>query len=284
MTANQMRLAAKIVGGETIVDAIDSGDENEMGDDGNNFDRLYVSDSEDDSFSAIDMDRKNRLQKTRDLIYNDSDDENEREAITTSNNRASAATQDNAFDMIRNGNGDGIDDEIDENKQSERVDQMELSGVQEDNNGGNVNVSTIQFDSEEFNSQVIRRRLAELDDSDGGDSDDNDFGIWNFFFVYICYGQAILIIIIINCVLCTFFFLAVANEIDKITNDDDTGNRLNNTNKRERSIPDEYTAENDNNAVGVGADDDDDDDDGPIMRPQKKKAKLSIIDDDSDDD
>lgn len=183
MTANQMRLAAKIVGGEPIADTIDSGDGNEMGDDdddggddGNNFERLYVSDSDDDSFSAIDMDRKNRLQKARDLMYNDSDDESDRAAnITASKNRAtastSAAAQDNAFDMMRNGN----DDEMDQNEQTERVDQMELSGVQEDNDAGNVNPA-IQFDSEDFNSQVIRRRLAELDDSDGGDSDDNDFG------------------------------------------------------------------------------------------------------------
>lgn len=182
MTANQMRLAAKIVGGEPIADTIDSGDGNEMGDDddggddGNNFERLYVSDSDDDSFSAIDTDRKNRLQKARDLMYNDSDDESERSAnITASKNRAttstSASAQDSAFDMMRNGN----DDEMDRNEQTERVDQMELSGVQEDNDASNVEPA-IQFDSEDFNSQVIRRRLAELDDSDGGDSDDNDAG------------------------------------------------------------------------------------------------------------
>lgn len=188
MTANQMRLAAKIVGGEPIADTIDSGDGNEMGDDddggddGNNFERLYVSDSDDDSFSAIDTDRKNRLQKVRDLMYNDSDDESERSAnITASKNRAttstSASAQDSAFDMMRNGN----DDEMDRNEQTERVDQMELSGFQEDNDASNVEPA-IQFDSEDFNSQVIRRRLAELDDSDGGDSDDNDAGNYQISF------------------------------------------------------------------------------------------------------
>lgn len=188
MTANQMRLAAKIVGGEPIADTIDSGDGNEMGDDddggddGNNFERLYVSDSDDDSFSAIDTDRKNRLQKARDLMYNDSDDESERSAnITASKNRAttstSASAQDSAFDMMRNGN----DDEMDRNEQTERVDQMELSGFQEDNDASNVEPA-IQFDSEDFNSQVIRRRLAELDDSDGGDSDDNDAGNYQISF------------------------------------------------------------------------------------------------------
>lgn len=176
MTANQMRLAAKIVGGESIADATDSGDGNEVAagddddDDGNNFERLYVSDSEDDSFSAIDMDRKNRLQKARDLMYNDSDDESERGPnITASKYLAttskSATTQGDAFDMMRNGN--------DQNEQAEPMDQMELSGAQEADD--NV-MPAIQFDSEDFNSQVIRRRLAELDDSDGGDSDDNDFG------------------------------------------------------------------------------------------------------------
>lgn len=180
MTANQMRLAAKIVGGEPIADTMDSGDGNDDGgagndDDGNNFERLYVSDSDDDSFSAIDTDRKNRLQKARDLMYNDSDDESERGAgITASKNRASTTAQADAFDMMRNGN----DDEMDQNEQTERVDQMELSGAQADNDAGNV-IPAIQFDSEDFNSQVIRRRLAELDDSDGGDSDDNDFGTYN---------------------------------------------------------------------------------------------------------
>lgn len=174
MTANQMRLAAKIVGGESIIDTVEvSGNGNEMGnDDANNFERLYVSDSDDDSFSAIEMDRKNRLQKTRDLVYNASDDENEHEAITASS-RASTKPQDNAFDMIRNGDDD--DDEMDQNEQRERVDQMELSSTVQEDNAGNV-MSSVQFDSEDFNSQVIRRRLAELDDSDG-DSDDNGFGI-----------------------------------------------------------------------------------------------------------
>lgn len=168
MTANQMLLAARIVGGESIVDAAVSGNGNEMDED-DNFERLVISESEDDSFSEIEMNRRDRLQKTRDLVYNDSDDENEREAITASS-QASKMPQDNAFDMIRNGN----DDEMDQNEQRERVDQMELNNVQEDN-AGNV-MSAAQFDSEDFNSQVIRRRLAELDDSDG-DSDDNGFGI-----------------------------------------------------------------------------------------------------------
>lgn len=160
MTANQIRLAAKIVGGESITDTA-----NETGDE-NNFERLCVSDSEDESFSAIEMDRQNRLQKTRDLVYNDSDDENELEAITTSN-RASTM-EDNVFDKIRTGNNDKMDQN---ERQRERVDQMELSNVQEDDNAGEV--MTVQFDSEDFN---IRRRLAELDDSDE-DSNDNGFGI-----------------------------------------------------------------------------------------------------------
>lgn len=70
-----------------------------------------------------------------------------------------------------------------------------------------------------------------------------------------------------------------------LANEVDTGKRMNNTNKRERSIPDDEISMNDNDATGGGGgSENDDDDDGPIMRPQKKKAKLSIIDDDSDDD
>lgn len=168
-----MRSAAKIVGGESIIDTANASNGNEMGGNGdeNNFERLYVSDSEDESFSAIEMDRQNRLQKTRDLVYNDSDDENELDAITTSNRKTSTTTmQDNVFDDIRNGNND----KMDQNVRRERVDQMELSSVQ----GDNVEeaMSAIQFDSEDFNSHAIRRRLAELDDSDDN-SNDNDFGI-----------------------------------------------------------------------------------------------------------
>lgn len=185
MTVNQMRLAARIVGGESVVDTAVSGDENEMEEDDNNFERLYVSDSEDDSFSAIEMDRQNRLQKTRDLIYNDSDDENEREVIMTTKQRTPIA-QNNVFDMIRNKNDDNVD-KMDENEQREQVDQMELGNISTTTSNKNVQgdnagqvMSSVQFDSEDFNSQVIRRRLAELDDSDedgDGDSNDNDFGI-----------------------------------------------------------------------------------------------------------
>lgn len=274
MTANQMRLAAKIVGGESIIDTA-----NEMGGDGggdedeNNFERLHVSDSEDESFGAIEMDRQNRLQKTRDLVYNDSDDEHELDAITASH-RASTM-QDNVFDKIRTGNNDKMDQN---ERQRERVDQMELSNIQADNAG--MMATAAQFDSEDFNSHAIRRRLADLGDSDE-DSNDNGFGIWTLW-LYICLRFVFFSLVsnfIVNCLL--YSPPRAANEIDKITNDvdddDSMENRMNSTNKRDRSISDhDVTMSNDNPAA-------DDDDDEPIARPQKK-ARLSIIDDDSDDD
>lgn len=151
MTADQMRLAAKILGGESIESNSVSVSEADA-----DFERLtYVSDSEDDSFTGIEEDRQNRLQKARELIYNDSDDEDERQSISKSKN---ATKESNMFDLIKNG--------AEENEEEPETDQNNAHAM----------------DSEEYNSQVIRRRLAELDDSDS----DNEIGILNsvtiFFF------------------------------------------------------------------------------------------------------
>lgn len=147
MTAHQMRLAAKILSGEPIEDNRNAADEE--------FERLYVSDSEDDSFTEIEADRQNRIRKARDLMYNDSDDEDERQSISKSIN----TTKDgNSFDLLKNG-----------------AEQMGHGNGIEPVNDQHSTVVGATFDSEEFNSQVIRRRLAELDDSDDGS--DNETGI-----------------------------------------------------------------------------------------------------------
>lgn len=140
MTAEQMRMAAKILGGESIENDLPAVDDE--------FERLYVSDSEEDtSFTEIEKDRQNRLQKARDLVYNDSDDEDERQSISKSNN---ANNPINSFDMLKNGSDQTNDDN-----------EIEPAPA-------------VVFDSEEFTSQVIRQRLAELDDSD--DESNNQTG------------------------------------------------------------------------------------------------------------
>lgn len=230
MTASQMRMAAKILSGDVTDDSADVAVED--------FERLYVSDSEDESFTEIEMNRQNRLQKARELIYNDSDDEDNRSAIST--HKQTSSTERNAFDMIKNGT----------DPQDERTDDNELRN-------DNVNQAP-QFDSEEFNSQVIRRRLAELDDSDN--ELNPEIGWYLGLLLKSNWG-------ILICV------LFLANDVDDRANDENE--KADYGNKRERSIADDVTVTNDN---------DDDDDDGPINMPQKKRAKLSIIDDDSDDD
>lgn len=137
-------MAAKMLSGESI----ECRDSHETEED---FNRLYVSDSEDESFTEIDVDRQNRLQKARELIYNDSDDENDRQATFESKN---STKESNMFDLLKN------------RTKPMHQDQDELN---DDHNSAPV------FDSEEFNSQVIRQRLAELDDSDN--DPDNEIGI-----------------------------------------------------------------------------------------------------------
>lgn len=147
MSAHEMRLAAKLLSGESIESADLGGGADE------DFQRLYVSDSEDDSITEIQMDRQNRQLKARELIYNESDDDDEQRAA--SNVRSSTNGVD-MFDMIRN-----------ENNQINNDIPNALHAT--DRNSEHEN-----FDSEEFNSQVIRRRLAELDDSDS--DSDNETG------------------------------------------------------------------------------------------------------------
>lgn len=143
MTADQMRLAAKILAGETIPSNNDGAEEE--------FERLYVSDSEDESFTEIEMNRQSRLQKANELIYNDSDDEHERQSI--SKNKKPTNEKD-MFDVIEDG--------------AEQMDQDNKQIEDEPMDDQNVGAA---FESEEFNSQMIRQRLAELDDSDN-ESDD----------------------------------------------------------------------------------------------------------------
>lgn len=141
-----MRLAANLLSGEPI-ENIEEVEE---------FERLYVSDSEDDSFSEIGRDRQNRQQKANELIYNQSDNEDElRTPLKPKQNKNHGI---NLFDMIKDND----------------TDKME-----EDDNvlNDNANTTGAVFDSEEFNSQVIRSRMAELEDSDS--DDENGIYTWS---------------------------------------------------------------------------------------------------------
>lgn len=132
-----MRLVANILGGEPIenVETVDDAD----------FERLYVSDSEDESFTEIEKVRQNRLQRANELIYNDSDNDDE-QRVTTKPKETTKKPKGgiNLFDMVKDG-----------------TEQMDQDDAEDD-----VQNSTTAFDSEQFNSQVIRKRLAQLEDSD----------------------------------------------------------------------------------------------------------------------
>lgn len=150
-----MRLAANLLGGEPI-ESIES---EQVGEE---FERLYVSDSEDDSFSEIERDRLNRQQKANELIYNSSDNEDEQR--TAPKPKQSKNKGINLFDMIKDGT-EQMDQDNDDDDDDEAKDD--------------ANRTNAVFDSEEFNSQVIRRRLAQLEDSDTDSDGEN--GILAFY-------------------------------------------------------------------------------------------------------
>lgn len=156
MTAKEMRLAAKLLSGEPIENV-------ETADVDDDFDRLYVSDSEDESFTEIEKNRQNRLQRANELIYNDSDNDEDLRPAANPKPTKKPKGGINLFDMVK-----------------DVTEQME----QDDGNESNHGQNTIAFDSEEFNSQVIRSRLAQLEDSDS-ESDiaaGNYTVIFSFFF------------------------------------------------------------------------------------------------------
>lgn len=112
------------------------------------FDRLHMSSSDDDSFSEIDKHRQNRQQKANHLIYHESDDEHKpAPVIKSAKAKKSAAKGINLFDMIKDSNNENEDPMDDD-----------------------TSAPGMEINSEEFNSQAIRRRIAELEDSD----DDSD--------------------------------------------------------------------------------------------------------------
>lgn len=155
-----MRLAANLLSGEPF-DSIESEPIEE------DFERLYVSDSEDDSFSEIERDRLNRQQKANELIYNSSDNEDEQR--TTPKPKQSKNKGINLFDMIKDG-----------------TEQMDQDNNDDDDANDDANQTNAAFDSEQFNSQVIRRRLAQLEDSDTDSDGENGICILFILIEFIC--------------------------------------------------------------------------------------------------
>ncbi|XP_031631724.1 protein timeless homolog [Contarinia nasturtii] len=210
MSAKDMRSAAKLLAGEPI-ELFD-----ERANDGDDFDRLHVSDS-DESFSEIARDR----QRQQRLIYNDSDNDDEQRVALQPKPAKKSKKGIHLFDMIKDG--------------TEMVQSEDEDNQNNDDDANNFGAP----ESEEFNSQVIRRRLAQLEDSDS----DSEIG----------------------------------NGVSaKMLNTDDENEKENeeggtNSNKRERSVPEEMTTLSDDDEEPIMVpqkkkarmsiiDDDDDDD------------------------
>lgn len=142
MTAAEMRLRSNLLSGDDIGDA----SANEMIQVDDDFERLHVtnSDSElDEDIGRVVENREAKRQKVNDLMYNDSDNEDEqRSPLKPSKDKRSkkSGQKINIFDMVKN-SGDN---------------DKEANNVYDEN-------------EMEINSEDIRSRIAQLDDSDTSD-------------------------------------------------------------------------------------------------------------------
>lgn len=142
MTAAEMRLRSNLLSGDDIGDA----SANEMIQVDDDFERLHVtnSDSElDEDIGRVVENREAKRQKVNDLMYNDSDNEDEqRSPLKPSKDKKSkkSGQKINIFDMVKN-SGDN---------------DKEANNVYDEN-------------EMEINSEDIRSRIAQLDDSDTSD-------------------------------------------------------------------------------------------------------------------
>lgn len=137
MTANEMIKRAKIVSGESV-------NENEVEDE--DLDRSDDSHSEDDVPKSDDLSKasNNRREKNNELIYNESDHEEKTPIKRPAKNiKKHSKPKINIFDMVKDS----------------QTDQNETINTQ---------------DSFEIDSEDIRHRLAELQDSDESENESNE--------------------------------------------------------------------------------------------------------------
>lgn len=179
-----MRQRAQIIGGEEL---------NEMND-LEDFEKLQVTDSgSDDNENDLESETVNRFEKTANLIYNESDNEDENHTLERApvekRSTSKRNTKFNIFDMVKNTendkNHDNEAEDIEINSEdihsrlAESVDSDESDAeitikptkkvrirmVESDSEDENVK-NTTEHGIDEINSEDIRERLAELNDSD----------------------------------------------------------------------------------------------------------------------
>lgn len=184
MTAQEMRQRVKILENGEI-------DESELNDNEDDFEKLQVTDSEDEdeNESNGDENRHDYRSKVNNLIYNDSDSDEANQTVVERPTPRKASAKSNAtdiFDMVKNIEGDEDEVQFDSEDIRGRLAQL----VDSDDSDDDVNVTAkkrvlVQLndsDSEgeankksggketyDINSQDVRSRLAELEDSDESD-------------------------------------------------------------------------------------------------------------------
>lgn len=143
MTANDIRLRAKLLSGDAMDD-----EEAEKAKSSISISSRNIE-SDNDSDGSIDQMSINRKNVRERLIYNDSDDESDSEMnLVNKENKSSDINQ--LSDAASNSPEDNDD----------------LKGINADTN---VENDQNEFNSEDFNSQSIRQRLADLGDSENMD-------------------------------------------------------------------------------------------------------------------
>lgn len=184
MSAYELRKRADILAGG---DASADNAENEAED----FGPLEVSDSEDDDDNVP---HRRKIQANS-LMYNDSDGEDEVRQPLKLKDPKTTSKKINIFDMIKN--NEDSNDSIDPANQSNIPDTHEVSdddgnstshAIRAKKRGTLIDSDSdsdtkpdpepqpeeVEINTEEFSSQMIRSRLAALEDSESGQSDDDD--------------------------------------------------------------------------------------------------------------
>lgn len=269
MTGNELQMRANILSGDYA-----EADNIEINDD--DFGPLQVSDSEDDDIdtaaAALKSDHKNRKERTNNLMYNDSDSEDELRLPLKPTDTKKPNKKINIFDMIKN--NDDNDNSNDQTNQSNADNEPASDDDDDDDaNMSHMNRSKkrptiidsdsepdeqpetqseeMEINTEEFSSQVIRSRLAALEDSDSEAENEEPMSRTT----------------------------ATKKSRNVIESDDsDNENKMPASNAATHDSPTQL-----NKRQRSGIDDDEIDNDGPLAPVrQHKKPRLSIVDDDDD--
>lgn len=271
MSANELRMRANILSGDYAeTDNIESNDDD--------FGPLQVSDSDDDDIdtnaTALKNVQQNRKQRTNNLMYNDSDSEDDQRLPLKLTDKKKPAKKINIFDMIKNN-----DDNDNSNEQTNQS-NADKEPASDDDDDDDVSISRmnrpkkratmidsdsepddkpeeepeeVEINTEEFSSQMIRSRLAALEDSDSDAENDEPIS------------------------------RTTVTKMSKNVIGSDESDNENDKSALVAPAHDSPTQLNKRQRSGIEDDDDEIDNDGTLAAArQHKKPRLSIVDDDDD--